>query len=111
MALLTVQTIARAGVAPTLNAVSASDTFANDGRTYIDVNNGGATSLTVTIVTPATVDGLAIDDRTVTIAAGQRRVIGPFPKATYNHPTTGLVTVNFSATASITCAVLRLPNS
>ena len=106
MATLTVQTVTRAGIAPTNNAVSASDKFLNNGRTLVHVVNGGGTSLTVTIVTPAQVDGLAVADRTVTIAAGQSRFIGPFPKNVYND-NDGYTTLEFSATTSVTCAVIN----
>lgn len=102
MATLSVQTATSAGLNPTANAVSASDEFANDGKTLARVANGSGGSLTVTIVTPNTVDGgLAIADRTVTVPDGESRVIGPFPKSSYND-SSGNVTLQFSATTSVT---------
>ena len=72
----------------------------------LHVTNGSGGSLTVTIVTPGTSDGLAVADRTVTIPNGEERVIGPFLRAIYNATATGKVTVQFSATTSVTCQAL-----
>jgi hypothetical protein len=35
-------------------------------------------------------------------------MLGPFPSAYYGDPVTGLATVNYSATATITAAVFNL---
>lgn len=107
MATYTVQTVTRSGITPTKNAVASSDNFVNDGRTVLHVTNGSGGSLTVTIVTPNTSDGLAVADRTVTIPNGEERVIGPFPRTVYNDGD-GKVTVQFSATTSVTCQVLSV---
>jgi len=107
MAAYTVQRVLRAGVTPTENAVSASDTFQNSGKTILLVENGSGGELTVTVVTPSTVDGLAVSDRTVTVANGAKKVIGPFPVNVYNDSDNN-VTVNFSATSSVTCMALRI---
>ena len=107
MATYTVQTVTRSGITPTKNAVASSDNFVNDGRTVLHVTNGSGGSLTVTIVTPNTSDGLAVADRTVTIPNGEERVIGPFPRSVYND-SDGNVTVQFSATTSVTCQVLSV---
>ena len=108
MATYTVQTVTRSGITPTKNAVSASDDFVNDGLTVLHVTNGSGGSLTVTIVTPGTSDGLAVADRTVTIPNGEERVIGPFLRAIYSATATGKVTVQFSATTSVTCQALSV---
>lgn len=107
MAAYTVQTATRNGVEPTENAVAASDTFVNDGRTILVVDNGSGSELTVTITTPGTVDGLAIADKTVTVAIGDKAVIGPFPPAIYNN-SDGVVTVAFNETTSVTAMCIRV---
>ena len=107
MGTYTVQKVTRVGVVPTENAVAASDTFQNDGKTILIVTNGSASTLVVTIVTPGTVDGLAIGDRTVSIAAGVKEAIGPFQRRIYNY-SDGDVTVEYDGTASVTAAVLRI---
>lgn len=104
MALLATQTPTPAGVVITRNAVSASDTFENSGRTLIEVVNGGAGALTVTIPVSSTVDGLAVEDRTVAFTAGQTKVLGPFPPGIYG----STVTLEFSATTSVTAAVIQV---
>lgn len=106
MATLLVQTVDRTGIVPTLNAVSASDKFANPtGRASIRVVNGSGGTLTVTIVSQSTDDGLAVADRTVSVTNGQVKWCGPFPTATYNDAN-GDVTLQFSATTSVTCEII-----
>lgn len=106
MGTYTAQTVTRTGVAPTANAVAASDTFANDGRTILIVENGSGGELTVTLVTQGTVDGAAIADKTVTVANGATKAIGPFPPTVYND-SDGDVTVQYNATSSVTAMCLR----
>ena len=108
MALLSVQAMASAGLQATYGAVSASDTAdVSNGHTFLHVKNGGASSDTVTVVTPGTVDGLAITDRTVTVANGTEKFI-PLNPATYTDPATGLATITHSYTTSVTCALVTL---
>lgn len=107
MGTYTVQSVTRDGVTPTENAVAASDQFANDGHTILWVDNGSGGELTVTIVTPNTVDGEAIADKTVTVADGFKSAIGPFPRSIYND-SDGNVTVQFSSTTSVTAAALSI---
>lgn len=108
MGTYTVQAIVDEGVVPTANAVAASDTFINDGNTFLIVDNGSGGSITVTITTTKTVEGLALADQVVTIANGAEKAIGPFPKDVYND-SSGLVTVGYSGTTSVTAKCLRLP--
>lgn len=107
MATYTVQAADRAGVVPTQNAVAASDQFPNDGHTMLWIENGSGSPLTVTIVTPGTIDGQAVSDRDVTIADGAIKVIGPFPRNVYND-SDGLVTVEFDETTSVTAAAISV---
>lgn len=107
---VTVQDLSRAGVTPTFNAGTATDgdAFINDGRTMIYVLNTGAET-TLTIQTPGTVDGLAVAERTVVVAATTgKSAIGPFPTSMYNQ-TDGKVYLGWSQVSGITFAVLRMP--
>lgn len=109
MADLTVQSSSRtandlAWAAPT---VGTGDTFLNTGREAILVNNAIDAPLTVTIETPATVDGLAITDRVVAVGAEKIALLGPFPRATYNN-TEGKLKITCSAVASVTLAVIKI---
>lgn len=103
MAILTVTPLAgKAGITPTFTAANAGgDSFANDGKTWLEVNNGGGASITVTIAVPYTVDGSAVTPPTVTIPAGQRRLIGKFDTTIYNDAN-GRVAVSYSAVTTVT---------
>jgi hypothetical protein len=116
---LTVQEIARTGLAVTRTAAGSSpllnvvDTFQfnNTGKEFLHFMKSGAGACTVTISTPGTVDGLAIADRTVTVAATTGdNMIGPFPPSNYN--TAGTATFagfTVSEVTGLTVAVIRLP--
>lgn len=108
MGTYTVQDVVDEGVVPTANAVAASDTFINDGNTILLVENGSGGSITVTITTTKTIEGLAVADQAVTIADGTEKAIGPFPKDLYNN-SSGVVTVAYSGTTSVTAKCLRIP--
>jgi hypothetical protein len=111
MALLTTQVpTPTAGLVPSYGAANASDTFVPDDRTFIYVKNTNASTRTITITTPATVRGLAVQDPGPTISATTGElVLGPFPADTYADPTnSGLCTITPSATAGVTYAVVRL---
>lgn len=107
MATYTVQNIVATGITPTYAAVAASDKFANDGRTYLHVKNGGGSPSTVTIVTQYTAGGLALADQAVSVTNAQERVIGPFPTDLYNDAN-GDVTVTYSPTTSVTAGAFKL---
>jgi hypothetical protein len=109
MAALTVtSSTAHGTVLPAAQAVSASDTFVNNGRTLIEVNNGGGSSTTVTFVTSG-VYGLGtisydVADDAQTVTNGTSKVFGPFDTTLLG--TT--VTVTFSPTTSVTARVIAL---
>ncbi len=114
MALMAVQLIDVAGLAPALSAVSAQDTFEAGGsdRVFLHVANGGAGSITVTIAAVraiAEVPGvgeLAVPDIAVAVAAGAEKMIGPFNSAYADAD--GTVTVDYSGTTSVTAAAIKL---
>lgn len=75
---LAVQDIGKSGLTATYTASGASpllntaDTFIfqNTGKEYVIFQKTGVAACTVTFDTPGTVDGLAIAQRTITVAAG-----------------------------------------
>jgi hypothetical protein len=75
--------------------------FANDGRTILQLTNGGVAPRTITLVTPGTVEGLAIADKTVVVANGQTLYVGRLERSLYNQPQgatdEGKVYLNFPA--------------
>lgn len=102
---LAVQRLTSAGIIPTWSTPVVVDGFkiSNDGDTHIHIKNGGAVLLTVTITTPSTFDGLAVADRTVTIAAGaEKEFVLPIG---YNQPDSsadaGQVYMDFDVATSI----------
>jgi hypothetical protein len=86
MATLTVETIVSAGtelIAAANAAAGGGDDFTNDGRTALFVYNTDSSSVTMTIVTSQTIDGLAIADKTVVVAQNEYFIIPPLPTSLY----------------------------
>lgn len=109
MAALSTQTSARGGTAITAaSAAGGGDSFANSGKEMIWIKNGDSSSMTLTIATNATTDGLTVPNRTVAVAAGATKLIGPFPTPIYND-VNGNVQLTYSAVTSLTVAILAAP--
>lgn len=107
MATLPTQVIAQTGTAITFTAAAAGgDQCATGSDVKLLVKNGDASSHTVTLVTPGTVDGdLAIADRAVTVAAGATAAVPVTDR--YRNSTTGLANLTYDAVTSLTVAVIR----
>jgi hypothetical protein len=109
MALLTVQEItidgleAAAGVA----AGATGDTFANNGKCFIEVEDTGTTAPTVTIASQVACNQGETHDVTVDVQSGEIRHIGPFPTSRFNDAD-GLVTVTYSSETDVTIRVFQL---
>jgi hypothetical protein len=110
MALLTPKTPVLAGLL--LGAVAANvggDTFANTGKEFFYIKNGGGGAITVTFDSPGTcVFGLAANsahDNAVSVGAGEEKIIGPFPTVRFNDAS-GLVSASYSGVGTVTVAVL-----
>lgn len=106
----TAQAFTTAGLLASYTAVTANnDAIVNNGRRVLHVKNGSGGSINVTEIINQTVDGQSPASKVVAIAAGAEKFFGPWP-ASYNS-TDGLnqVYVDYSATASVTRAVLELP--
>lgn len=107
MALLASQPISRSGLTPAYAAASAGgDKFVPGEHTVLHVKNGSGASITATVVTPGQIAGLAIADVTKTIAAGAEAFIGPLPAELFRDSDDGYGDVTYSASASVTVAVL-----
>lgn len=106
MALLSPQLPTLTGAAVTYAAAAAGgDTFVPTARRRLHVKNGSASSITVTIATPATYAGLAIADAGGAVAAGEERAFGPFDPALFAN-SSGVAAVTYTAVTSVTVAVL-----
>lgn len=101
------QSITRDGLTVALVAAHVDGhKFANDGQAYFEVLNGSGGSINVTVQTPNTVDGNAISDKVVAVAAGARKKFGPYPRQHYNQGSEE-VYVDISAVTSVTLGAFR----
>jgi len=110
MAILTPTQISRVGVLETLAAATVTgDVLPNTGKEFITINNGSGTTLTVTLPFASTVNVDTVDptDRTVSILAGARKIMGPFPPSLYSNAS-GQVAINYSAVTDVTVGAFKL---
>lgn len=115
MANQTITQISRAG-ATDLDALAVAadagltDWWTGTGNEFLYVNNGGGSPITLTLQyngPGGTIDGVALSNRTVSVGAGKRAIVGPFPGNLYTSQSTGRVTVGWSAVTSVKVAVLQ----
>lgn len=104
MAELTVQNVLIAGAtkAALVAAAAGGDTFDNDGKTWLEVNNGGGASITVTITGQVDLQFGVSATKTVTVGAGVNSVMGPFPERFFNTDGANEVSVTYSAVTTVT---------
>lgn len=106
MPTIAAQQITVSGLEATYTAAASSQTFDNDGTVFLHVKNGDGSDHDITLTTAGTVAGLAIADATITVTAGEERLIGRFPQGAFNDGN-GQVAITWSATTSMTFAVLK----
>lgn len=112
MALITAQSMAVTGTVITYSAVSASDTItANPAYRYIyHVINGNASPDTCTVVVPGSDIFLqAKPDIAVTVTNATNKFILLDNQGFLADPTTGLITITHSVTATVTAALIAIP--
>lgn len=108
MAARSAQNAVVAGLNATYHAASGGgDTIPAEDHVLLHIKNDSGVSVTATITTPATVEGLAIADATCVVPAGTERFAGPFKPSTFGNQA-GLVDIAWSATASVTFAAVRV---
>jgi hypothetical protein len=88
-------------------AASGGDTCQTGAGVLLMVKNGDASSHTVTLVTPGTVNGLAIADRAVPVDAGVE--LGIPVTNDYRDPATGRASITYDGVTSVEVAVIRVP--
>lgn len=103
------QQIVRTGLTPVFTAANVlGHSVANDGHVMLEVKNGSASPINVTVQTPGTVDGLAISELVVVVpATSGDKMIGPFPPGIYNQPD-GTIYVDFSDVTTVSVAAVRM---
>jgi hypothetical protein len=106
MAAKTVQQVLVTGLKPVYSAptITTGDTFTNNGRTQLFINNGSASPITLTIVSQAPAGSGIEDDLIATIPAGEEHIFGPLPVNRFSGNTTFIC----SAVADVTCAVVKV---
>lgn len=106
MALLTPQQINKAGLQATYSAVNSTDTANPDDDIILHVKNASGGTLTVTLTdTSPTQAGSAATNPTVSITTGTDKFI--YLPAAYGL-VSGIVTIGYSTTTSVTAALLRM---
>jgi|SRR6478672_4176931 len=108
MATLVTQNINTSGILPTYAAANVGgDAMVADSTSFLHIKNGAGSSMTVTLVTPATVDTtLAVGDRVVTVGATSEQMIA-VPDSLYRDPATGLAAITYSSITTVTVAAIR----
>ncbi len=106
MAAIPVGSLDLTGDAKAFQAATASDTFANDGKTFLYVRSTNASPVTVTVASQTPCNQGVVHNLTFTVAATNGdEIVGPFDVSRFGvNPT-----VTYSATASVTVAAFR-PN-
>lgn len=87
-------------------ATSGGDQFANDGKTFIHVKNGG-TSKTVTIGSQVACNQGSTHNTAVAVSSGGEAMIGPFDPSRYSD-TSGNCQLTYSAVTSLTIGVFQV---
>lgn len=105
--------VVRASKAGTAVAMAApnSDGDAIPPGAALLVTNASGGVLTLTVDTPGTVDGLAIDQQTATVADAATELVGPWPELHFRQsegPTEGLVHVGYSTQTGVTRAAIAV---
>ncbi|MFJ6729991.1 hypothetical protein ACIQPQ_34340 [Streptomyces sp. NPDC091281] len=89
-----------------VSAAGGGDTAQTGAGVVLAVKNADAGSHTVTVATPGTVDGLAVADRAVAVAAGQTMLIPLTDR--YRNPGTGRAAISYDGVTSVTVGVFRI---
>ncbi len=101
--------VTRAGILPATEVNGDATNFhyiPNDGATWLEIRNAGASSRTLTPVINVKVDGQTVTNPSVTLAASATKKVGPFPVAIYG------TTFNFNVDhADIKITAYRLSNA
>lgn len=106
---LATQKITAAGLTPALTAPTVDGDVMDSNNAAVMVTNASGAPINVTIQTPATAAGLAVEERIVAVPAGATKLIGPFPREIYGQPSgadKGRVYIDYSAQASVTRGVV-----
>jgi hypothetical protein len=99
-----VQTPSLTGALLVHSPCANGDQFINNGRTWISVKNGDASSHTVTVTSILNCSQGVNHPGTLVVAAGEERIMGPFDPLRFND-VTNRVSLAYTALTSMTIAV------
>jgi hypothetical protein len=105
----TTQTATGYKLAPAVTEPTADGDIVDCGQVRLFVTNGSGGSINVTVLATATVEGLAVGNLVVPVAAGQTALIGPLPKNVFGQTSgadKGRAYVNYSAQTDVDRAVV-----
>lgn len=106
MALIATHSVTVAGTPPTFATAAAGDTARVGNHLTLIVKNASGASITVTMVYPGNLpSGDAIPDKVYTVPATTGEQWIPLLEQ-YADPTTGQASITYSATTSVTRAVV-----
>ncbi|SRR5712691_11491795 len=112
MATYALQNPPHAGAAITVQTPASGDLAPTGSGIALFVFNGSVSSITVTLPLAPAYDGLAVTSRTFVVAASTLAapvpVLIPLPSSVYG---TGTTVVNYSATATVSVAVITVPGT
>lgn len=109
MATVSTETVDIDGLVATYSAASGGgDKCAVGDNIFLHVKNADGSPTTVTLTTPGTVEGVAIADPAIVVAAGTEAFIGPITGKLFRAASDGLCAIAWSNTTSITFAVLTV---
>lgn len=107
MALAGVQQVIPAGLNPAYATPLSSESIIPNDDLVLHVKNASGGSINVTLTDPTvTVAGSVATNPVIAVPAAGERMI--YLNAALASPSTGLITVAFSATTSITAALIRV---
>lgn len=102
------QQISRAGLTPTLNAAASGDTCDVGTTTFLDVRNGSGSAITLTVTAVGGKGGLALANLVVSVPATSEKFIGPIDPELFENVSDGKAHLAWSATTTVTFAVLEM---
>ena len=82
-------------------AEAAGNAIANTGNQWLYVNNGSGGTIVVTILTPLTVEGIAVAEITKSLLAGEDWIFGTFSTRIFNQAN-GEVHIDYDGVSSLT---------
>lgn len=90
------------------SAAGGGDVFPNTGKEWVEVINGGAGSINVTVTPVNKINGLTISPLVIAVGAGVRKKLGPFDPGIFNNGS-GQVALAYSGVTTVTVGVYKAP--